>query len=455
MDKTLDSLVDFVHTIDFSAISHSALQRTVRHTLDTVGCGAGGCASEPAGSARDIVRGTSGTLRASVYGEPEPVLVDMASFANATANRYLDINDFGVSGHPSDMIPAVLAMTEAVGGSGRDAITGIYLAYEVATRLAEAVPADGGWDQGVYCSLGIAAGLAKVLRSSREQTAHALSLAIVPSIPLRVTRFGQLSQWKASATGHAAMTATFATRLARAGVSGPPAPFEGKDGLFERVWPDFSLDLAQAGGPAAIERASLKRHPACYWGQVPVDLATRLREELHTGQIESIRIDTCRNAWRSIGGGRGDAAQKWRPETRETADHSMPYLVSAALVDGRLSDAAFTPDRLSDPRLLALLDKTWVEERADLTARATRDNCPTEMTIRLTDGTQCSATADVPRGHPDDPMSDAEVAAKFDDLAGRVLVRAQADELRDRLWGLSDSPDLTQISGLMRAFNCR
>ncbi|QSE92995.1 MmgE/PrpD family protein [Rhodococcus pseudokoreensis] len=454
MDKLLTSLVDFIQATDFETLTPGAVRAVVRHTTDTVGCGAGGFASQPAGIAREVTRGIGGPLVASMYGEPEKYLVDQVAFTNATADRYLDFNDFGVSGHPSDMIPALLAMTEAMGGTGADAVTAIYLAYEIATRLAEAVPPDGGWDQGVYCSLGIAAGQAKILRLPREKIAHALSLAVVPGIPLRVTRFGELSEWKAAATGHAAMTATFAVRLAAAGMSGPSEPFEGKDGLLERVWPTFDLTLTRAD-PSAIERASLKRHPACYWGQVPVDLVTELRDRAALSEIVAIDVATCANAWRSIGGGRGDAAEKWRPPTRETADHSMPYLMAAAFVDGELSDAAFTSERLTDPELFSIIDRISVVERFDLTNRATRDSCPTELTLTMVDGSTLSAAADVPRGHPANPMSDAEVREKFESLALRALAPDQAGALGALLARLPELESLDAVTTLFRAFERR
>lgn len=451
MDSVLRSLVDFVDTIDAGALPDSAVGRVVRHTFDAVGCGAGGFDSPPARIARQVVRGMTGGPVASVYGEPVPVPVGHAAFANATANRYLDFNDFGISGHPSDMVPALLGLAEARGATGADAVVAIYVAYEIATRLAEAVPPDGGWDQGLYCSLGIAAGQAKLLGLDRSTTAHALSLAAVSGVPLRVTRFGELSEWKASATGFAATSASFAVQLAAAGMTGPPAPFEGKDGLLERVWPTFDLDLAPAA-PSAIERASLKRHPACYWGQVPVDLAVELRDRIQLDQVVTIEVATCDAALRAIGGGRGDAEQKWRPQTRETADHSMPYLMAVAVVDGRLSEEAFTVDRLADPALLSVMDRITVVEDARLSARATRDTCPTEVVVRLRDGGTESARSETPRGHHANPMTDDEVADKFWLLAGHALVPPRAGELAGRLRGLATASSLAEIGSLFRSF---
>ena len=452
MDSMLMSLVDFIEETNFDDLRDAAVQEVVRHTVDTVGCGAGGFRSTPARTVRNVVGSTTGPLVASAYGESSPVLVDFAAFANATANRYLDFNDFGVSGHPSDMIPALLAMAEATEASGADVISAIYIAYEVATQLAESAPPEGGWDQGIYCSLGVAAGLAKLMALPREQAANALSLAVVPSIPLRVTRFGELSQWKACATAHAAMTAIFAARLACHGVTGPAEPFDGRDGVFERVWPSMCLDFAARGGVSAIERACIKPFPACYWVQVAVDLMMRLRDQVPRDRIEAVDVATTRTAWRTTGGGRDDAAEKWRPRTRETADHSMPYLLAVALVDGVVDDDSFSEARFHDPQLWATMDKIRVVEREDLTDRATRDSCPTELTVRLQDGSVVTDSCEVPVGHHSNPMTDAQISEKFDRLISGVLTADTASELADQLWNLPKLDSVERIGRIFRQF---
>ncbi|SDG81425.1 MmgE/PrpD family protein [Microbacterium pygmaeum] len=448
MDTTLERLVDFVDSVETRHLAPQTVEQVVRHVVDTVGCGAGGFRSEPAAIARSVVEGTGGPLVASVYGQPEKILVDCAGFVNGAANRYLDFNDFGSSGHPSDMIAVVLAAAEATRAGGSEVVAGVYTAYEVATTLAESVPATGGWDQGIFSSLGVAAGLARVFGLSRQQTANALSLAIVPSAPLKVTRYGQLSEWKAAAVPHASMTASFATRLARAGMTGPPEPFEGKFGLFEQVWEPFDLRLGSAV-PSAIERSSLKRFGACYWGQVAIDIVTRLRVGLDLERVESIEVVTCDSAYRAIGGGVGDHDAKWRPSTRETADHSMPFLVASALRDGAIGEATYADERLSDRRLLAVMDRITVTGRDDLTARSTRDRCPTSVTITLSDGTVVEHEQDFPRGHPANPMSDSEVAAKFDDLVSEALPAAASADLSGQLW---DLPALSSLEGIAAHF---
>lgn len=449
MDAPLQVIVDFVADTDPASLAESTVKEVVRRVVDSVGCGAGGFPSGPARMARAVGRGVGGPLVASVYGQSEPVLVDFAALANGTANRYLDFNDFGISGHPSDMIPAMLAMAEATGVSGTDVIAAIYIAYEIATVLAERVPPTGGWDQGIYSSLGVAGGLSKVMGLTRQQTAHALSLAIVPNVPLRVTRFGELSDWKAASVPHASMTATLATRLASEGMTGPPDPFQGRYGLFEQAWEPFEFSL---GGvcPSAIERSSLKSYGACYWGQVAIDLAARLREEVDVTTIESIDIATTDAAFRAIGGGVGDREQKWRPGTRETADHSMPFLVASMLGRGVIDEQTF--EGLDDQARHELMDRISVRDSVELTARSTRDQCPTSFTITLTNGRALSREQDVPKGHPLNPMDDREVAEKSAAFLARVLPGPEAEGLSDALWGLGDQPDLAAIGAAFRRF---
>lgn len=454
MDATLQSLVDFVISVESDTLAEQTTAQAVRHIVDTVGCGAGGVSSDPARIARTVTAGSGGKLRASVYGQHELALVDVAAFANATANRYLDFNDFGTSGHPSDMIPAVIGMAEATGAPGCDVIAGSAIAYAIASDLAEAVPASGGWDQGIFSSLGVAGALAKILRLTPEQTAHALSLAIVPSVPLKVTRYGELSAWKAAAVPHATMTATFAVRLAQAGMEGPAAPFEGRFGLFEQAWPEFDLSIGDRS-LRAIERSTLKKFGACYWGQVAIDITTQLRADVDLARVVSIDVATSEAAHRTIGGGVGDAAEKWRPSTRETADHSMPFLVASALRDGGIDDRTFADERLTDAALLSLMDRITVVADDEFSARATRDRCPTRVRITLDDGTILEKVKDVPGGHPEDPMSDGDISAKFDSLVEGVLPQHAAADLAAQLWDLPSLENLAGVGELFRLFNAQ
>jgi 2-methylcitrate dehydratase len=351
------------------------------------------------------------------------------------------------------MIPAMLAMAEATGASGRDVVACVYIAYEIASRLAESVPPDTPWDQGLYCSLGVAGALSKMTGLSPEKTAHALSLVAVSAVPLRVTRFGELSQWKAAAAPYATMGGILAARLAAHGMTGPPEPFEGKNGLFEKVWPAFELDLTPRHDAASgIERSSLKKFGACYWAQVGIDIMDELRRDLVPSDVVAIEVYTCRTSWYVIGGGSGDAEQRWRPPTRETADHSLPFLMATMLVDGEIGEDSFDASRRTDAEFLSVVDRISVAERADLSERATRDSCPTEVRVRLSNGEVLSMTRDYPRGHPRSPMNDTDLIAKFRAFVSAALPTAEVDELQELLWNLPSLSDLNRLGELIRQF---
>jgi 2-methylcitrate dehydratase len=206
----------------------------------------------------------------------------------------------------------------------------------------------------------------------------------------------------------------FAALLAQAGMTGPEKPFEGALGLAHLVGP---VDAGLIGrSPLAIETADMKFYVTEYHSQGPLAAALSLAAGLDVAAIAAIRIRTYEFACKEIGSG----AEKWRPATRETADHSLPYIVGASLVDGAFSDAIFAPARFSDPRILALADRVTVAEAPEFT-RAFPQKFRSHVEIVLADGTSRAAGLDVPHGHHDDPLTDAEVEEKFVALAGRKL----------------------------------
>jgi 2-methylcitrate dehydratase len=184
------------------------------------------------------------------------------------------------------------------------------------------------------------------------------------------------------------------------------------------------------GGDHAILRADMKFNVTEYHSQGPIFAALKLRRDIDVDAIAAITIHTYEFAYREIGSG----PEKWRPLTRETADHSMPYIVAAALADGVFSDAVFAPERFADPKILTIADKITIREEADIN----RDypgkfRCRVDITTH--DGSTRSAGVDYPHGHHLDPMTDAEVEAKFRELASRKLPREKVDAALAALWG--------------------
>ena len=231
MDRTTELLSSYAVSLDYSALPASTVHETKRRFIDSLGCAMGGFDSTPSQIARRLAATTSSTIPSRVLGSGELTSPEMAAFANTVMVRYLDCNDTFVSsgaGHPSDMIPAALALADPLRASGKEVITATVLAYEIYGRFSDQVSAaDKRWDQGIFVVIGSACAAGKIIGLSEEQMAHAISLAIVPSLPLCTTRMGELSMWKGCATAAATRSGVFAALLAREGMEGPLRPIRG------------------------------------------------------------------------------------------------------------------------------------------------------------------------------------------------------------------------------------
>jgi 2-methylcitrate dehydratase len=364
--------------------------------------------------------------------------------------RYLDCNDTYISigsGHPSDMIGAVLAVADAHRVSGADTLLAITAAYEMFTALADRIPIrDRGWDQGVFVVLGAAAGAAKLLKLTTEQTANAIAIAVTANIPTRQTRAGELSMWKGCATAASAREGVFAALLASKGMTGPTAAFEGKNGLWEQVTDRFELGkLGGAGAPFGIERTNIKFFPAEYHSQAPLWLALELRKKVRLDQIESIDVQTYFTAWSEI----GSEPEKWDPQTRETADHSLPYLLAVALTDGFITPQSFSDERIRDAATRALMARIKVSENKAFTAEFP-SKLVTRIEVTTRDGERLVETASYPKGHARNPMADEDIESKFTGLSSGLLSDDQARTIIRSLWAIEDAADVSSVLSRIR-----
>lgn len=456
-DRPTRALASLAVNVKFEHLTRTAVEATKRHLIDALGCALGAIDAKPAAIARRLCPAVTDDDAASAIGLACRTTPEHAAFANTCMVRYLDFNDTGIGGHPSDMMAAVLALAEPRHASGRAVITAINAAYEAfaGLRYGGFSPRRCNIDQ-IQCALGAAVGAAKMHRLSEEQAANAVSLALTPNVPLRVTRTGALSQWKGCATAHGAMMAVLAARWAGAGLTGPPRPFEGVGGLCELLRieaPDLERIGTPVEGLSAIEATGLKVFPAEYSAQGPVALALKLREKCRLDDIERIDVALHWGGWHEIGGGQGDRDDKWNPASREAADHSLAYLVAVALVDGTVSLESFAEARLGDPRLRKLMQRITVSEDPELTRRhaGALPSWPSTIEIVLKSGERLREQTQFPRGHPRNPLADDELAQKFFALSDGVIARDSAQRLVDTLWSLDSLPDIGVLTDQLRA----
>lgn len=424
MDALTDKLSGFAAMLAYDSLPTTLIDAARQRLIDTLGCALGGRACDAARIARGLGEGTLPVRwQGRVLSYPARTTAESAAFVNGIMARYLDFNDTGPGSHPSDSIGGLVAIAEAAGADGRRLLSAIIVAYEILIRLAFGTAMrQKGWDQGFVTAVGTAAGAGHLLRLPRDQIAHAIAIAAVANVPLRASRAGQLSLWKAAATPFAVKNGIVAALLAADGMTGPEQPFEGRFGLWEQITGPFEIEpFSTAGGNALLPRWSrLKYWPVEYNAQIAVWAARELRTRLPVDQIASITIHTYHQAWHEI----GSEPAKWDPRTRETADHSLPYIFARTLVDGAITVASFDAAAYLDASLRPLMAKIAVCADATLSAQF-----PAAIPIRVEavaqSGERITVALANPKGHDQNPMNEADVDAKFCALAEPVLGRRQ------------------------------
>jgi len=266
-------------------------------------------------------------------------------------------------------------------------------------------------------------------------------LAVTPNVPTRQTRVGELSMWKGCATAGAAKNGVFAALLASRGMTGPPDPFEGLDGIWQLVTGPFQLELTIQPPVFVIEQIHTKFRPADYQAQGPVELILSMRDRFDIDDVDRIHVETYWLAYSE----NGSEPAKWDPQTRETADHSLPYLLATALVDGEVGLQTFTSERILDPKLRPLMNRIHIAERAEFTQRFPEEfMC--RISVGLRTGGRITEEIAYPRGHVRNPLTDGEIDQKF----RLVRERGEADaglcrQVRGALWTLETASNVSAV----------
>ena len=452
-DPVVDRLAGYVSSLEFEDLPGEVVHQVKRIVIDSLGCGLGASDAAPVRAARELALEVRGSSPATLLGTSETTTPELAAFVNGVMVRYLDFNDTyngKDAAHPSDNIPVVLAAAEAQGRSGRELIAAITLAYEVQAAWADSFQlASGGvWDQAAYAAVSAPLGAGKAIGLTEAQLAEALRISVVSSMTLGEARRGTISHWKAAAVPNAGRNGVFAAMLARRGMTGPPNVFSGSHGFFEGVTgaPVELAPLARENGndrAFRLTESRFKRFPAGFFSQTAIEGAIEAREALGIAgadEVARVHIRTFESGKRVMAGD----PTRWRPETRETADHSIPYVVACALRFGTLEPAHFEDDVLHDPLLLDLMQRIEVVRDPECDA-AWPEAILNIVTVRTSDGREHTASVPYYTGHFKRPMSDAEVETKFRRLTAGLLDEPRRQAALDRLWRLDEATDLGRV----------
>jgi 2-methylcitrate dehydratase len=448
-----ERLAAYAAALRYDDLDDAAIERVKSHLIDTIGCGIAAFDEPPVRICRDVALAATGGA-ATVIGTNRRTSPDLASFANGAAFRYYDLNDVYVgklAGHPSDHISACLAVAEAERASAAELITAIVLAYEINCRLIDAFDiTTRGWDGPVFSLPAVALAAGKLMKLPVEKLTQAVNLAINSHIPLGQTRVQTLSDWKGFADAEAGRDAVFAALLARGGLTGPAPIFEGRLGFFKQVSGPAEIDVAGFGGRDSqfrINQCGMKAYPAVVFGQTAIAAGIEVAREViekagSLDRISSIDIATTRRGLQQT----ASEPEKWAPETRDTADHSLPYLTARAMFDGDITNDSYAPAKLREPRILAFMRNIKVAEDPALTARVGAA-VPTRVTAILADGGRVTREVDDVPGFVNRPMGRPDIERKFRGNIGTRWPRERTDAVLQALWGLERAEEVAGLLG--------
>lgn len=429
----VEQLASFVSSARFDAISDQAREQLKLRILDALGTALGALEGEPVGMVLEQVRDFGGTPHCTLIGAGRSA-PDRAALYNGTLVRYLDFNDSylapGETCHPSDNLASVLAAAEYAGADGPTLLTALAVSYQVQTRLSDVAPVrDKGFDHTTQGAYAVAAGVARALGLDAQRTANAIAIAGTSLNALRVTRTGELSHWKGLAYPATSFSATHAAFLALRGITGPREVFEGNKGFSDAIAGPFELDWSRED-LESVTRTILKKYNAEIHSQSALEALLSLRSEygISASQIERIELDTFQVAFDIIGG--GEEGDKRQVSTKEAADHSLPYLLAVAALDGEVMPDQYRPERIASQDVQDLMRRVEIRPDADLSRRFPAEHCA-RVRITLSDGRMLERDRRDYEGFHTRPVSWDTVADKFDRLASPYVdsdVRAQIIE---------------------------
>ncbi len=451
-DTITGTMARWAENLAYEDLGERAIHEARRYLLDSLGCALGGYRQQDAHIALAVLHEIGGSGPSTILGSGRKTDPVSASLANALMVRVMDYNDIYWQqdpSHPSDIIPAALACGERAGRSGKDLIVGIILGHEFEMRLCEAAfPGirERGWHHATLTAFVSPIVAGRMLGLSWQQIQHAIGISASRHATLGAVTAGKLTMMKNTVDPMATQSGVMAALLAERGYTGPEHVIDGKEGLATCFGPEWKLDVLVdgLGDSWRIERCGMKAFPTEALTHTPISAVLDIVHEhdLVPEQIAKVRIQSLARAADILAD-----ASKYDPRSKETADHSLPYVIAAAIVDRQVTPAQFEPDKIADPRIRAQLNK--VEVVADPEIEAVFPALQrVAVTVTTADGRTFHKQLDYPKGDPRNPLTDAEVEEKFDALAAPVLSAEARARLKDAVWNLESQSSITAVMDL-------
>lgn len=448
-----EELADFIVSASYENLSPEARRQLKLRVLDSLGCAIGALGAEPIRLIREQLVDFH-----EIKGEAQSTLIgggktapDRAAFYNSALVRYLDFNDSYLARHetchPSDNLGAALATAEYAQASGRDLLTALAVAYQTQCRLSDVAPVRAkGFDHTTQGAYAVAAGVAKALGLSRNQTANALAICGTAFNALRVTRTGALSHWKGLAYPNLAGCATNAVFLAKRGITGPLEVFEGNKGFMDSIAGQFQIDWSRED-LERVRRTIIKKYNAEIHSQSAIEAVLGLKEKAGflAQNVESVTIEIFDVAYNIIGG--GEEGDKTTVRRKEEADHSLPYIIAAALLDGRVTPEQYEPERIRRQDIQDFLRKVKVRPSPEYSLRFPEE-MPCHVAVWLDNGVRLEIEKSGYRGFHTDPMDWTDLLDKFNYLTRPFLEQSLQREIINAIDKL-DEIEVAELTSLL------
>ncbi len=439
MSKSISRIIsEFAVGLTYEQLPEAVVTEVKRYLYDSIGCAYGAYHTKDVGIMRDIYRDMAGKEEATLIGFGDKMPAVNATLVNALMIRALDFNDIYWKedpSHPSDIIPAALAVGEMVNASMKDVITAIVLAYEFEQRLCEfAKPGvrERKWHHATLTQFVSPIVAGKLLGLTVDQMVNAIGINGAHNHTIGCPTAGKLTMMKNTVDPMAVQSGVFAALMAERGYTGTEAVFEGKEGLMDVFGPDWDLDalIGDLGSHFKILDCSMKAFPTEALTHTHITCAIKVVSEhdIHIDQIEQVTITTIARACDIL-----FDPHKYRPESRETADHSLPYCIAAALVDRKITTNSFSDEKMKDPLIWQVIDKIKGEASLEFEAMFPAKQ-PSKVVVRLTDGREFSEYLEYPKGDPREPMTIEDLDNKFDALSSKLLTPDRMAQVKNAVF---------------------
>lgn len=430
-------MAEWAASVRFDGLPDDVVVACKRFFMDSVGCALGGAQQHDVQIAREVLGECAGSGAATVLVTGERWDPVSASLLNALMIRVMDYNDIYWKqdpSHPSDLIPAAIACAERAGRSGRDLLVGVALAYEFEQRLCEAsFPGvrEIGWHHATLTAAAAPIAAGRMLGLDAEQIQHAIGISASRHCTTGSVTAGTLTMMKNTVDPLATQSGVLAALLAEKGYTGPEHVLDGKEGfsqVFDTEW-KFDVLTDGLGESWRILQCGMKFFPTEALTHAPISATLDLviQHDLAAEAIESVTIYSLERAADILAD-----PSKYEPHTKETADHSLPYVIAAAVADRQVTPVQFTADKIMDARIRAQLNKVRVIADPEIEA-VFPELQRVRVVIRTVDGREFSEQLDYPKGDPRNPLTDDEIAGKFRALADGVASEEEVERMRDAI----------------------